>query len=114
MLRLCLRLLALARRIRFCIGLHIVIKTTLSLTAVQTAPCVLRPRGCVALIARDPRELVVSGFLYHRNGAPDNKYDQSWLNASMWSDAEAAASIRPPTVLPLPHVRFAAQALRMT
>ena len=72
-----------------------------------TAPCVLRPRGCVALIARDPRELVVSGFLYHRNGAPDNKYDQSWLNASMWSDAEAAASIRPPTVLPWPHVRFA-------
>ena len=70
-------------------------------------PCIMRPRGCVALIARDPRELVVSGFLYHRRGAPDNRYDRTWLNAAMWSDEAAARSIPPPTVLPWPHVRFA-------
>ena len=72
-----------------------------------TMPCLLRPHGCLALIARDPRELVVSGYLYHRRGAPDNAYDSTWLNASMWSDVAAAASIPPPAVLPWPHVRFA-------
>lgn len=83
----------------------VALKTTRAVHSLIGASCQLPPLSqCVAHIARDPFEMVLSGYGYHRSETAPSSWDRIWLQAPMWSDSVAYDTIGEP--LPWPHVRF--------